>query len=493
MPGIIDKLQVHPPRYGPEWGSGGIFGLKYHRGVLYYTVAFEAEAYFIREDSVKTYGFEKVGSPPTSGGDTYNAVDAVDDLIFFGGWVHAPAKYVLENGRRKINFENKYSHVHVYNISEDTIDLLWKDSVHEKEKWAGEVSEIIYDPVNDRLLLARGDGMENLGIYSLDYKTRKITRLTNKPVLKGTLIREHACFNVHIFGFTGTESIQCIDLVSGKIRVHSIPRGGERVVDGGSVEAPMTGAMASCYGRLFDFVRGGLFIGNPADEEEPMCFLRLFDFVASGYGPLRTKAVNIGGGILVAYNAFTHAVLRPSNEFEQMIKKGLNTIVGPSVLVYITPPSARIVGVFGARITSIEKVGGSIVLGVSNDANYMWYDATPNDTGTKSFVVLPDSMLAKTPPPVTYSVYGWMISNKHWGGIPLYGYKEPRLVINASKKNTLEIHEYDLSIPPAGSVVEKISIDEGKNIIDLKSCRGAIVSFRLAGEDTKLRGRIILE
>lgn len=251
MVDIISKLYTHAPRYGPEWGSGGIFGLRYHRGVLYYTLAFEARSFFIREDSVREYTFDLVGKPPVSGGDTYNAVDAVDDMIFFGGWVHAPAKYVVEQGVRKIDFSNKYSHVHLYRISDDRVELLWKESVHEKDKWVGEVSEIIYDPVNDRLLLARGDGMVNLGIYALDYRSKRIARLSSKPVLKGTLVREHACFNVHVFGFTGTESIQCIDLVSNTISEHDIPKSGERVVDNGVVNTPLTGAMSYSYIHCF--------------------------------------------------------------------------------------------------------------------------------------------------------------------------------------------------------------------------------------------------
>ena len=38
---ILSELGV--PGYRPEWGSGGVFGLTYHRGTLYFTLAFEAE------------------------------------------------------------------------------------------------------------------------------------------------------------------------------------------------------------------------------------------------------------------------------------------------------------------------------------------------------------------------------------------------------------------------------------------------------------------
>jgi len=34
---------VYLPRYGPEWGSGVIFNLKYYSGVLYFILIFEAD------------------------------------------------------------------------------------------------------------------------------------------------------------------------------------------------------------------------------------------------------------------------------------------------------------------------------------------------------------------------------------------------------------------------------------------------------------------
>ena len=182
--GIIDELSSYPPRYGPEWGSGGIFGLKYNKGVLYYTVAFEAEAYFLSEDSERVYGFEHVGPEPTSGGDTYNASEVVDEFIYFGGWVHAPAVYEgKRDGKSTIAFYNKYSHVHVYDVDNDEVRLLWKETIGKRDQWAGEVSNIIYDPIGDRLLLSRLDGHENLGVYSLSRDGKELQRVSDVPSL----------------------------------------------------------------------------------------------------------------------------------------------------------------------------------------------------------------------------------------------------------------------------------------------------------------------
>ncbi len=183
MDNLLYRLPYFPPRYGPEWGSGGIFGLKYHRSTLYFNLAFEANAYFIREDKTSIYRYEMVGYQPVSGGDTYNAVDSIDNYIYFGGWVHAPAKY-LGRGERgaTISFVNKYSHVHEYNVDNDQVRLLWKENIHHPTDWAGEVSEIIYNPVEDDLLIARADGMTNLGVYKLDRRTGH-TGLVSKNLL----------------------------------------------------------------------------------------------------------------------------------------------------------------------------------------------------------------------------------------------------------------------------------------------------------------------
>ena len=160
--------------YAPEWGSGGIFGLCYHRDVLYYTLAFDAEAHFILRDREKIYKFSAVGKAPRSGGDTYNAVTAVDDEIYFGGWVHAPV--LVKRGT--LLFKNKYSHIHAFNVRTEKVRLLWKESLHSNYIWAGEVSALVYNPINDDLLVARGDGFANLGVYKISRKGGKLERIS---------------------------------------------------------------------------------------------------------------------------------------------------------------------------------------------------------------------------------------------------------------------------------------------------------------------------
>lgn len=465
---LFEKFYRFIPQYAPEWGSGGIFGLRYHKDVLYFNLAFEAEVHLIRGGEEKIYEFELVGRKPTSGGDTYNAVDAVDDFIFFGGWVHAPAIYDKE--KRKILFYNKYSHVHRYDIREDEVNLLWKETIAHETNWAGEISEIIYDPVNDRLLLARGDGHKKLGVYSLSVKGGKAERLSDEPALKGTIYEETACFNMGQWFFNG---FQYVDLVTGKLEKIPVDLNSEISVDNGPIFSPFVGSISPIAGRLFVFVRGGIFVGTPLYEKEKTMFARLFDFPETIFSPFRSNALKIGGGALVAYNAFSDS-----------IAMHLRPIVAPTVLVYVTPPQVKVVGVYGSRITSLEKCGDKILVASNTMPNFS--KSTPNDVGYRDITVLEDSLLHCSPPPLTISLKGEDVEDDYWGGIPLTGYKSPRLIVKASKENALEVYEYDLALPISEAEKEMVKIEKGRNIIDLSSY-SAITSFKLLKGDPKAR------
>lgn len=485
---MLLKNYRFPGRYGPEWGSGGIFGLRYHKGILYFTLAFEAEAHFIdvKSGEEKTYDFTLLGEPPTSGGDTYNAVETVDEFIYFGGWVHAPAVYRED---RRILFYNKYSHVHVYDTAEGDVRLLWKDTINHETDWAGEISDIIYDPYNDRLLLAREDGHANLGVYSLDRRSGRAEALISDPAPKGARVHDVAFFGIGENEVEeGLEAIKALDLITG--RWESFKPG--QSVDGGPYLSPIIGPLASAYNRAFAFVRGGLFAGNPLMGEN-FTFYRLFDFY-SFYAPYRVNAINVGGGILTAYNAHHDAVYRPENEF---MWTATNTIPGPSVLLYIAPPVVKIVGTFGARITSIEKMDGKILVATNNAPNTTATEATPFDTGERDIVLLDEKVLRDAPAPVTFSLplalpsMAKSVGAGTFGGIPLDGYREPRAVFYLSGDNRVRVYEYDLSLPAGEAVSEGFELKAGKNILDLSSFSG-IVSFELEKEDANGKVRIEL-
>ncbi|ADV64992.1 DUF2139 domain-containing protein [Desulfurococcus mucosus] len=488
-------MHLYPPRYGPEWGSGGIFGLTYHRGVLYYTVAMEAEAHFIHDDGfTETYRFQGLGPGPASGGDTYNAVDVVDDEIFFGGWVHNPALYKGKTGGSgEIDFRNKYSHIHVYSVAEHSVKLLWSESIHDEYKWAGEVSQITYDPVNDRLLIGRADGHVNLGIYSLPRRGGRVEKVSETPGLKGALFLDYACFDMQPNWLRGVDGIQCVDLVSGQLVKYSVESWSRISVDGGGVEMRGSGYGISAYTRYLHFFRGGVLVGNPVEPwiDEPR-FMRLFDFGRNPYAPQRSNALVLGGGILAPFNAYTHGFLHGYKEGDNVLAKHLNTVVGPSVLVYITPPQARIVMALGARVTSMAKRGGEILVGYSTTPNLGGRDASPLDAGVKGItIVSEESLLSASPPPVVFRVYGWMVEGNYFGGIPLSGYREPRLVIDSKRGNRLTIYHYDAGLPPDIIEESSLSLGEGRSTVDLKGYWG-IVSFRLEEADPSAKIYIIL-
>jgi hypothetical protein len=245
--------------------------------------------------------------------------------------------------------------------------------------------------------------------------------------------------------------------------------------------------MTSSYARLFIFVKGGVLVGNPIEpEREPMKFVRLFDFVHSGYSPSRTVALPLGGGILTSFNAFTHGFMNPMNSDESKAAQVVNTIVGPSLLVYVTPPMARIVGVLGARVTSLESYRDKILVGTSSTANLGRIDATPIDAGYRSILPLDNRILFGDSPPVSFSILGHRIGNLTWGGFPLSGYKNVLMIFKASRANKLHVFEYDLGLPIEGAEEDIYDLKQGKNIIDLRDYH-RIVSFKLDEEDYDAR------
>lgn len=483
MSSVISKIPTFefPPRFAPEWGSGGIFGMKYHGGVLVYTLAFDAEVHIQKPGEESVYRFDQLGKGPRSGGDTYNAVEAVDDDIYFGGWVHAPA---VRGGREgegvKIQFNNKFSHVHRYSISEDRVSLLWKDTLAHESRWAGEVSQMVYDPVGDRLLLARADGHEHLGVFALNRRSGEATMISDIPALKGAHHLDHICFDVRRDWTKGIEGIQTLDPVTGKWTTAGVDLAKDSL-DGGGAYWPGAGCAISAYSRLFFFVRGGCLVGDPLGDLERMRFVRLFDF-GTDYSPSRTVCKAVGGGILVPYSAYSQSFLHPRSEFETSMKGRANYINGPSVLLYITPPQARVVGAYGGRITSFEKVGDKLLMGSSTAANLGGNDGTLVDTGIRDLSAFDLGTLLGSSPPVTFSVSGEHVMDGPWGGIPLDGRKEAEMEISASNDNGLVVNEYSLSLPVGDARPERTVVKKGRQRLDLAGYRG-ILSFRLERAD----------
>ncbi len=405
-------MVAYKPKYAPEWGSGGIFGLLYHKGVLYYTVAFDAEAHFVFDDDrEKIYKFTRVGRPPRSGGDTYNASVAVDDEIYFGGWIHAPAQ--LKNGI--LSFKHKYSHIHLFDLKTEKVKLLWKESLHSDYLWAGEVSSIIYNPIQDDLLVARGDGFANLGIFRLNRRGKKLNRIGKRGATRGRVWRDSAYFDLrHLSPFGGLyHGIQVVDLDRERV-VDTLPFEAFMKLDDGSIRNPQTGDFAVTHDKLMLFTRGGVFV------LPDRIFIRLLDL--PGYSPVRANALHFAGGVLVAYNAFAE------NRFEAC---------GPTLLLFVSPPRIKIIASFGARITSMEKMKSKLLI-ATNTAPNLSRLTTKVDYGYKQINFFDENLLWQQPP----LEFVLAPKTRVFGGIPLYGYKEANLTY-LGKSNRVILFYYD--------------------------------------------------
>ncbi len=491
------KLPIYKfrPVSGAEWGSGGIFGLKYHMGVLYFTLSFDAKAYFFRDDTFRRYDFDLVGPEPRSGGDTYNAVEVVDNKIFFGGWVHSPVRYKVMDKYLTIDFSNKYSHLHQYDVYEDRVTLLWKESTGLENEWVGEVSSITYDPVNDGLLISRADGSRSLGVFRFNLREEKMELVSDKPSLKSSIMSDSVCFDVSI-GINGIYGIQCLDLIRNSWSFRWFSDDLKDIsVDGEGVLRPIqVGSIASAYGRLFIFVRGGVIVWDPSEEVgNDLHFVRLYDFCRKDYGPVRTNHVVVGGGIVIPFNAYPHGILRIVKDELKWIAKNINYIPVSTNLLYITPPNVRVLTSLGARITSVEHIGSELVLGANTMANLGIYDATPFDVGERELLFLNiDSILTTNPPSTTIKVLGSVVGNNAWGGIPINNYRKATLHMKTSKDNKLKIYEYDLGLPPTLHNVDLIDVKVGKNSVDLSNYNN-LISFKFEVEDPNAEVYIILK
>ncbi len=212
---------------------------------------------------------------------------------------------------------------------------------------------------------------------------------------------------------------------------------------------------------------------------------------------MRSNALYMNGSVLIPYNAHHDSIYRTTDVEDRIKYTFTSTIVSPTLLLYITPPMVKIVGVFGARITSMERVGDKIVVATNTTPNGVSGDALPYDTGNRGFAVLNQDLLQSTPPPVSISIPMALPSlakrrTKHsvFGGIPLDGYREPRMIIYASKSNELRVYEYDLALPLSPAEEDRFTIVYGKNIIDLAPFSG-MVSFKMKRED--FQGKIRIE
>jgi len=474
---ILQTYKAEKP--SPEWGGGGIYGLHYHHGHIILTRAFEAETIVASTScQIETYHYEQIGPPPRSGGDTYNAVTAVDNRIYFGGWVHAPADY--RDG--KLLFTNKYSHIHYYDTDNYEFKLIWRESIHHPTQWAGEVTDLEHNPLTGDLLVARGDGQQNIGAYILRKTSQgwRIQRLTKGTYLRVTTYNDKACYIEDPRWTTRPFHLKCYDLETYREEETITINPAEPADMLGPITYPRPGDITPLHTGVYLTAKGLLAIIN----EETVKTIRLLDMGPAPYSPFRCNNLPILGGILAAYNTAVMTTITGTDEVPREIQEASKTPPLDTLLLHITPTSIRIIARLGLRATSLALVAGEIWIATNTLPNLERYDATKTDWSTKTITKLPPTLITNPqPPPITITLRGKDIQDKPFGGIPLEGYKTPKLTIKATKTNTLHITTYT---PQAETIdQDKTPIKPGKNTIPLTQYTPLITAMKLEKPDPK--------
>jgi hypothetical protein len=435
-------------------------------------VAFEAHAYFhSRDGETLVYDYGLVGPGPRSGGDTYNASTAVDDEIYFGGWVHAPAP---RPRRGEVDFRNKYSHLHVFDKREWRVGLLWREGIGSPRLWAGEVTGLLYNPARDTLLLARGDGHKRLGVYEANRRGGRVAQVSPARVLRGAIYMDHACFSLH-HGWGGAPGVHCLDLEGYRGFTQEAPAGSSS--DGGPLPLYRSGDVAAAYTRLYIAARGGVYVFDPFGGEPPV-FHRLLDFSPGVYSPLRSNMLPLAGGLLAAFSAVPHSTVRGTPELPPGQQAASRLPPGPSVLLHLAPPTARIVAALGARVTSLAYAGGWVLAATVTGPNLERYDATLVDHCAKDILALGvDSVVSPRQPAVSF-LFRVARGRAVLGGLPLLGYRRALLRLLEGGGGGAVLHYYTLHTPPGGADSERLGLRVGE-AADLSTPTGRLVSFTL--------------
>ncbi len=466
--GLADRLLevlgggVFPGGFAAPGLPSGVYGLAVAGSVLYFTLVPEAAAFFADAGGVRrVYRYELVGvAEPRAGGDSYNASVAVDDTVFFGGWVYAPLLYRHAGGSRTIDHRRRFSHLHAYVASEDRVVLVWQESLGDSSRWAGTVSSIVYDPLGDRLLVARGEGHDRLGVY--EAQARPVPQQLRPVVpirsLHGAAWDGEACFTIHR-GASNTGGWVCVELGSRRPRYRVVEAPGDYAAvssDGHGAWGAVSGWAAAAGGVLYAGLRGGLL----SLRGEEAWFHRLLDLPGSCLEA--TAATGAAGGVAAAWG--------PGR------RSGGCRCPAPGLLVGLAGDNARVLAVLGGRPTSLLWLGGDLVA-----ATAPLPGPVGSALGARGLVPLSLGSLASgSPPPV--SLCAEPPPGRVWGGVPLEGYREPRLVLwGCGEGARVTVYTYRLSTPPGGAEVDRYSLAAGERVLGLGGHVGGIVSFHVEG------------
>jgi len=473
--------------FAPEWYQSDAFGLikVLPDGRIFVNGGCDGK---VRLDNEVIYSYELVGPKPVIGGDTYGAAAWFEDKLYFGGWVIAPVTYDKNSG--KISRQEKYAHVHFFDPKTNEIKLIMKDSLHEPERWAGEVSDLLTDDMNKLLWIFRGDGHEKLGLYTFDGKSVKL--FNDYPALKGAVYLDHliAMAQNTKYGYV-ENNIFLVNLRNFSVKKKSFASFPTRLTSDIDLENTMQsswcGSISVIANRVYVGTENSLVIGDPTGtyklSPENMAYMLFVNSNTQYVLGWRCRPCYIGSGALIPLNPFDNntSTLRPTN---------------PAVLLLIGENVARVVAV-APFISAVECDGNYVYVAVS-DAPYEVSEFNPYRTSRPRVIrISTEEILRNNPPvhicmwngeydPLGYKKWNWGPSGngiRGWiGGIPLTGYRNSGLIINMNKANTLYISEYDFN---TNYGITKYNLHEGRNFIDLSSYK-SFVAFKLE-KATKLK------
>jgi len=431
----------------------------------------------VRVNGEVIYNYELVGLKPVVGGDTYGTAAWLEDKLFFGGWVIAPVIYNRETNI--ISRREKYAHIHSFDPKTYKIDLVMKDSIHDDERWAGEVSDLVADDMNNLLWVCRGDGHEHLGLYIFNGKSVRL--FNDYPALKGTIYTD--CL-ITVAQNTKYEHVQNYILLvnlrnfsTKKISFSNFPTRLTSDIDNENImQSSWCGSIFVVANRVYFGTENSLIIGDPTGvyrlSPENVAYMLFVNSNVQYVLGWRCKPCYIGSGALVPLNPFDNntLTLRPTN---------------PAVLLLLKENMAKIV--LTAPFISAVDCDGTYVYVAVSDAPYETWIYNPYRISRPRIIKLPiEKVLNGSSPihiclwsgnydPAGYKKWDWgpqVNGVRGWiGGIPLMGYRNAEAVFILKKTNVLYVSEYDFNYHYG---VTKYHLSEGRNAVDLSSFKGFV-------------------
>lgn len=459
--------------YAPEWWTHRAIFLKFHPKTKE-LIVHDGVCAKVYADGKLIYSYELFDMFKTGGkrfgGDTWGAITATPDSVFFGGFVYADVSLDGHN----LVFTNKYSHIHRIGHDGRTVSLVWYDGPGGTNYYVGEVTDMLYSPKEDAILFTRGDGGKD--IWKLDLNTMEVTKLTdtNMSLLKMELFDDMI--------ITGGPDVYGTD---GHIVIYNLRDRTTKVITDanlayyiGSRLTKMGGQVVQTMNRVWIFGSGSAVEFEPKyDVYYHFPFFR-FNKSKKVVGR-RSQKVYINGIPIVAVNAM-------DVDDEPRAPAGL--------LLRFNLPVPQIVMPTG------------YVTGLETDGKYIYIASTPQNhsyrgnpvtyqPGRGGIFAIPVSEVFRKPlAPIEFhdEVANWSAGD-YYLGVPISGFSKKILKVKAPSSLTLRIVFY--SLWPGGDFTEYLdmNLEAGLNTIDISSYSGIVAIAPTSNVSGIVYFKLILE